>query len=180
MPSYHIDGPSGSGKSTVGRVLKQRGFRVIETDFEDGLSSWYDNQTDEKVITPPSQPYSKEWIDGHSWRWDIAIANELFESVGPEPVFFCGGTHNWKEFVDKYALQIGLWVSDNDVLKQRLQTREPQRYVDGSVELANQLEWNQKYPDFCRSTGMMIIDTCSKTSEEVADNILTISSTTKA
>jgi len=174
MPAIHVDGPSGSGKSTVGRVLKQRGFRVIETDFEEGLSAWYDNQTREKVVAMPEQPYPKEWLASHSWLWNLDRANELFDSVGKELVFFCGGAHNWKEFEDRFDTRIGLWVSDNATLTVRLQEREPERWSDGSAELTYMLEWNQKYPDFCRAAGIFVIDTFNKSTEEVTDSILSV------
>ena len=69
MPAYHITGPSGSGKSTVARILQQRGFRVIETDFEDGLSDWFDNKN-RRVTNMPEQPYPAQWLATHHWLWD--------------------------------------------------------------------------------------------------------------
>ncbi len=157
MSAYHISGPSGSGKSTVGRVLQQRGFRVIETDFEDGLSGWFNNATGEKVTEMPGQPYPAEWVSDHGWLWDKAKMNELLDSVGDESVFFCGGAHNEKDFFGSFVLRFGLCV-DGDTLVSRLQPREPERWVDGSVELKNQLEWNEKFKDYCTKTGAIVID----------------------
>ena len=100
MPAYHLSGPSGSGKSHVGRELGNRGFRVIETDFEPGLSSWVNKATKEKVTDLPPQPYPKEWVDAHSWLWDALRMGELIQEIDTEPVFFVGGAPNEKDFYD--------------------------------------------------------------------------------
>jgi len=170
MPSFHISGPSGSGKSTVGRVLQQRGFRVIETDFEDGLSGWYNNETGERVTEMPAQPYPKEWVNAHGWLWDKARMNELLDSVSDEPVFFCGGASNERDFKGSFEKRFGLCV-DGDTLVARLQPREPERWVDGSAELQRGLEWNDKFREFCISTGAIVIDS-SVSPDVVADTIL--------
>jgi hypothetical protein len=170
MSVYHISGPSGSGKSTVGRVLQQRGFRVIETDFQDGLSGWFDKDTGQKVTEMPPQPYTERWIEAHSWLWDKGKMNELLSSVGDETVFFCGGAHNEKDFYGSFEKRFGLCV-DGDTLVSRLQPREPERWVDGSTELNNQLEWNEIFKQFCIDTGAIVIDS-SVSPDIVADTIL--------
>lgn len=169
MSAYHIAGPSGSGKSTVGRVLRQRGFRVIETDFEDGLSAWYDNEG-RKVTEMPAQPYSADWVAAHRWLWDKGRMNELLGSVGVEPVFFCGGAYNERGFYASFEKRFGLWVN-SETLVARLQPREPERWVEGSPELMRQLEWNEKFKDFCIASGAIIIDS-SVSTDVVADTIL--------
>ena len=170
MAAYSVTGPSGTGKSTVGRVLQQRGFRVIETDFEDGLSAWFDNDTGDKVTDMPAQPYSKEWVDAHSWLWDKTRMNEFLDSVSDEPVFFCGGAFNEREFFSSFKMRFGLWVNEQSLIK-RLQEREPERWQDGSVELQQQLDWNNRFKDYCQQTGAIVIDS-SVRPEAVADSIL--------
>lgn len=170
MPAYHITGPSGSGKSTVGRVLQQQGFRVIETDFEDDLSDWFDTQTHERVTELPKQPYPKEWAATHRWFWDASRMSELLDSVGDEPVFFCGGANNEGDFWNSFRLHLGLCV-DGPTLKKRLQPREPERWVDGSAELKRNLEWNEKFRQVCIATGTIVIDSLVSP-DIVADTIL--------
>lgn len=170
MSAYHISGPSGSGKSTVGRVLQQRGFRVIETDFEDGLSGWHSIETGEKVTQMPAQPYPKEWVAAHAWLWNTVKMNELLDSVADEPVFFCGGAYNEKDFFSSFKKRFGLY-SDRDTLVARLQTREPERWKEGSAELLRGLEWNEKFKDYCKTTGAIVIDS-SVSPDSVADTIL--------
>ena len=170
MSAFSITGPCGSGKSTVGRVLQQRGFRVIETDFEDRLSAWFNNDTAERVTDMPAQPYTKEWVNAHSWLWDKSRMLELLGSVGIEPVFFCGGAFNEQEFFDSFELRFGLCTS-NDALVERLQVREPQRWMNGSVELQKQLEWNDQFINCCQKTGAIKINS-SVQPDIVADSIL--------
>lgn len=170
MPAYHIAGPSGSGKSTVGKILQQRGFKVIETDSEDGLSGWYNSDTSEKAIETPPQPYPKEWVDVHRWLWDKSKMNELLSSTGTEPVFFCGGAFNEKDFYGSFEKRFGLCV-DKDTMTERLQLREPERWANGSAELTRQLEWNEKFKDFCIASGAIVIDS-SVPADDVVDTIL--------
>lgn len=170
MSLYLISGPSGSGKSTVGRVLQQRGYRVIETDFEDGLSAWFDSNTGQKVTAMPAQPYPMEWVASHRWCWDDSRMRELIRSAGTDPLFFCGGAHNEVEFYSAFSKRFGLWVNDEMLIK-RLQSREPGRWANDSAELARMLEWNEKFKDYCREKGTIIIDG-SVSPDVVADSIL--------
>ncbi len=170
MPLYLISGPNGSGKSTVGRVLQQRGYRVIEADFEDGLSGWFESKTGFKVSVMPAQPYPREWFASHMWCWDRARMRALIESAGAETVFLCGGAHNETDFYSAFTRRFGLWVNSETLVK-RLQPREPKRWVDGSVELPHTLEWNEKFRDFCVKHGTIIVDS-SQSPDDIADTIL--------
>jgi shikimate kinase len=170
MPAYHITGPSGSGKSTVGRVLEKRGFRVIETDFEPGLTGWVHNKTKEKITETPPQPFPEEWVAAHGWYWNATRLDEILAEIGDESVFFVGGGHNEKEFYHLFEKRFGLFV-DSDTLVKRLQPREPERWLDGSVELKNLLDWNTRSKDFNKAHGAITIDS-SQDPEVIADFIL--------
>ncbi|HEX9595152.1 MAG TPA: hypothetical protein VF996_03435 [Candidatus Saccharimonadales bacterium] len=170
MPIYHISGPSGSGKSHVGRELVSRGFRVIETDFEPGLSAWVNKETGEKVEKTPKQPFPKEWVGAHVWLWDSIRLNELMEQSEPQPVFFVGGAHNQKDFYHLFNKRFGLYI-DTPTLIQRLQPREPERWADGSAELQGLIDWNERSKDYERSTGAILVDS-SQSVDIVADTIL--------
>ena len=98
--------------------------------------------------------------------------NELLSSVGTEPVFFCGGAFNEKDFYGSFEKRFGLCV-DKDIMTARLQQREPERWADGSAELSRQLEWNEKFKDFCIASGAIVIDS-SVSPNDVADTILSL------
>jgi shikimate kinase len=170
MSVYHISGPSGSGKSYVGRELGNRGFRVIETDFEPGLASWVNKESGKKVIELPPQPYPKEWVETHGWLWDAMKFNELVDETDDKPVFFVGGAHNQKDFYELFNKRFGLYV-DTPTLISRVQPREPERWADGSAELQGLIDWNERSKDYERSSGAILIDS-SVPVELVADTIL--------
>jgi shikimate kinase len=170
MSAYHITGPSGSGKSHVGRELNSRGYKVIETDFEPGLSSWVDKETGEKITELPPQPYRQEWVDAHAWLWDALKMRRLIEEVADKPVFFVGGAHNEKDFFHLFDKRFGLFV-DTPTIVSRLQPREPERWVDDSAELQQLMEWNERSKDYHHSNGALLVDS-SLPVEIVADTIL--------
>ncbi len=170
MNAYHITGASGSGKSHVGRELGKRGFRVIETDFEPGLSDWAHKETRQRA-EEPRQPFPTEWVEAHGWYWDRDKMHELVEGTGDVPVFFVGGAHNETEFYPLFRKRFGLFIDDKDELTRRLQEREPERWIDGSQELTNVLEWNDKSRAFNEQHGAISIDS-SQPVETIADVIL--------
>ena len=170
MPAYHITGPPGSGKSTVGKVLQKRGYKVIETDFEPGISAWVHMSTKKKATNPPPQPSPKDWVAAHRWLWDEATTKKVLAGIGDEPVFFVGGAHNEKELYHLFDKRFGLFL-DSDTMTKRLQAREPQRWRTGSAELAKILEWNKISKDFNDEHGAIPIDS-TQSPEAIADVIL--------
>ncbi len=170
MPAYHIAGSSGAGKSTVGKVLQQRGYRIVETDHEPGLSGWFENSSGRPVKHLPPQPFPADWLAAHSWLWQPRAFRRLAGSAGKKPLFLCGGAYNERDFYDCFEQRFGLWV-DDATLEARLGQREPERWRHDSVELANMLVWNRQFRDYCASTGAVVIDG-SLAPDEVALAIL--------
>jgi hypothetical protein len=176
MSSYLISGPNGTGKSTVGRVLQSRGFRVIETDTEPGVSAWFDNASGQKVNREdmPEYPVPAKWLAAHSWLWDRAKMNELFASVGPEPTFFVGGAYNEHEFMEDFYKRFALHTT-NENIKTRLQSEERgegNRWVDGSPSLLGALDWNSRFVHVSKANGAILIDS-TPAPDSIADTILT-------
>ena len=170
MPAYSIIGPSGSGKTTVGKELQERGYRVIDTDFEQGLSSWYNSKTGLKPASVPEQPYPRGWLANHIWGWSADKMNELLDSVDKDPVFFCGGANNYADFSQRFDKIFGLYT-DNQELKSRLQSREPQRWTDESVELQRMLVRNQQFLKDCEDSDIVLVDSLPSP-KHIADTIV--------
>jgi adenylate kinase family enzyme len=170
MPAYHITGPPGSGKSTVGKVLEKRGYRVIETDFEPGISAWVHMETKQKAVTAPPQPFPADWVAAHRWLWDEATTKKILADIGDEPVFFVGGAHNEKDLYHLFDKRFGLNI-DSDTMIKRLQAREPERWRDGSAELGKMLDWNTRSKEFNELHGAISVDG-SQDPEVIADIIL--------
>lgn len=173
MTAYYIAGSNGTGKSTVGEVLEQRGYRVIETDFEERLSAWCDIDTQRRIEPSemPRQPYPEDWVKSHVWLWDSGRMHELLSSISEEPVFFCGGADNSQDFYNSFTKRFGLYVPDLNTLRARLQNREPQRWVDGSSELAKSISRAAASKDLFISKGFIAIDS-STAPDNVANSIL--------
>ena len=96
--------------------------------------------------------------------------NTLLSTVGTDPVFFCGGAYNEKAFYGAFKNRFGLYV-DNSTLIERLQQREPERWVEGSAELERVIVWNEKFKAYCIATGAVVIDS-SLSPNMVANAIL--------
>lgn len=168
--AYSISGPSGSGKSTVGRELRKRGFKVIETDHEPGFSGWFNNKTGKRIVDLPPWPYPREWFEAHSWLWDSAQVEKLISNATSDPVFFCGGAYNEKDFYDLFNLRFALHA-DSQTLVSRLRSREPENWTDGSPALQKLLDWNSRFEAFSIKHGAILIDGTAPI-DKVADEIL--------
>lgn len=173
MSAYYIAGSNGTGKSTVGKVLQSRGFRVIETDFEQGLSGWFDIDTNVRIEASkmPIQPYSPQWVKSHGWMWNTDCMQRLLASVGDEPVFFCGGATNADVFYKSFSKRFGLYVQDVNILKTRLKAREPERWTDDSSELTKSLMRAANSQEYFLANDIIPIDS-SRSPDSVADSIL--------
>lgn len=169
MPAYLISGPSGAGKSTVGKYLTELDYKVIETDHEPGLSSFYDKVTNKKIENY-AFPLSKEQLDRYVWNWDREVLSQLLAKAEDQAVFFVGGANNEAKFFTKFRAIFAL-CAPNYVLKTRLQVREPHRWADGTAELNNTIEWNTKFRDYSIKNGSTIIDS-SQLPEIVTNDIL--------
>jgi shikimate kinase len=139
---YRIAGMSGTGKSAVGIDLRNRGYHVIDTDDEVGLSTWVHRETNQPVAEPSEQPFPQAWLDEHIWVWNVAKLRELIADPTRDMIFFCGGAHNEEDCSHLFDHTFFL-VLDDETLTARLQQREPQRWADGSPELQRVLEWNR-------------------------------------
>jgi len=170
MPAYLISGPNGSGKSSVGRELQKRGYKVIETDIEPDFSGWFNNKTGKKVVDLPLQPYTKTWFAAHSWLWDATKVKELVADGTSEPVFFCGGAYNEKDFYGLFDLCFALYA-DSETLVSRLRPREPKTWVDGAPTLLKLLDWNSRFEAYSKKHGAILVDSTAPITK-VVDEIL--------
>lgn len=170
MPAYLISGPSGAGKTTVGGYLASRGYSVIETDSEPGLSGYYHRISGVKATTKPEYPHPQEWLDSYVWNWDATVMKRLFEENKNKTIFFCGGAHNEKDFFDWVDVRFALATDNQDIIK-RLQEREPLRWLNDSPELNNMIDWNNRFKDYSKRVGAKLIDS-SQIPEKVADDII--------
>lgn len=172
MPLYLIDGPSGSGKSTLGRLLASWGQRVRDLDRAPGLCGWEGPEGLIPAAELPCPPAEREWLEQHRWIWIPARMESLIERERKhgQPVFFVGGAANSPGFADRFELHFGLHARP-EILKQRLQAREPGRWQDGSFELERMLERSRSWPARASERGIILIESDAGI-EQAAEEIL--------
>jgi hypothetical protein len=171
MEAFLIYGLSGTGKSSVGKALAAREYRVIETDNEQGMSTWINKKSGLKIpLEEARPPHTVDWLNDHSWDWDETYIHRLLDDATEQYVFFCGGANNARNFYPLFTKMFAL-VVDDATMKQRLQTREPERWADGTPELERMLAWNNGYVMDNIVDKPLFIDARNPV-EEVADDIL--------
>lgn len=108
--NYLVEGVSGTGKSAVWEELCRRGYCAINGDRE--LAYQGDPVTGEKV----------EGFCHEHHIWDVEKVRGLASNQDHEFTFFCGGSRNFKQFIDLFD---GVFVLDVDVdtLNERLDKR---------------------------------------------------------
>lgn len=108
--NYLIEGVSGTGKSSVCDELRRRGYVAIHGDRE--LAYQGDPTTGEKT----DGRYHEHHI------WDVEKVRRLAANQDDDAVFFCGGSRNFKQFIDLFDEVFVLNV-DVETLCERLDSR---------------------------------------------------------
>jgi broad-specificity NMP kinase len=114
--NYLIEGVSGTGKTSVCQELRRRGYAAINGDRE--LAYQGDPVTGKKTESLGSEAEAR-----HKHHiWDIEKVRRLVENRDDEATFFCGGSRNFKQFIDLFD-RIFILDVDAETLKERLDSR---------------------------------------------------------
>jgi gluconate kinase len=108
--NYLIEGVSGTGKSSICQELSRRGYAAIDGDRE--LAYQGDPTTGEKT----------EGFDHAHHIWHVEKIRRLAANRDDDATFFCGGSRNFKRFIDLFD-EIFILDVDADTLNERLDTR---------------------------------------------------------
>lgn len=108
--NYLIEGVSGTGKSCVCAELRARGYKAIDGDKE--LAYQGDPQTGQKTTG----------FTHENHIWDVKKVNKLAKNTDDEVAFFCGGSRNFRKFIDLFDKVFILDV-DSKTLDKRLDSR---------------------------------------------------------
>lgn len=108
--NYLIEGVSGTGKSSVCQELRRRGYVAINGDRE--LAYQGDPTTGEKT----------EGFSHEHHIWDVEKVRRLAANQDDEATFFCGGSRNFKQFIDLFD-EIFILDVDAETLNERLDSR---------------------------------------------------------
>lgn len=114
--NYLIDGVSGVGKTSVCHELRRRGYTAYNGD-RDLRRGKNDANGD------PLEKFPSAEMRHANNHWDVDKVRQLAADPSAEVAFFCGGTRNFKEFIDVFDKVFILDV-DAETLNYRLDTRE--------------------------------------------------------
>lgn len=126
MGKYLVVGRAGASKTAVSAELNTRGYTAFDSDAVDGLSSWVEYTTGEKVKLTNNTYVDRE---KYGWFWDTDIMENLTQTY--TDMFLCGGAVNDLEFIDQFDLTFVLRVSPA-VQIERLKNRTNNDYGQDS------------------------------------------------
>lgn len=114
--NYLVEGVSGTGKTSVCHELRRRGYAAINGDRE--LAYAGDPTTGEKT-----EGFGGEAEALHQHHiWDVEKVRSLAANQDDEATFFCGGSRNFKQFIDLFD-QVFILEVDVKTLNERLDSR---------------------------------------------------------
>jgi len=167
MNVYLINGPSGSGKSSIGNELQKRGYKVIDTDEELG---YYANLETNKEVVFPGKNVAEEWYSQNGWIWNKLRVEEVLDGA-TETTFFCGGALNENIFYPHFT-QIFRLMIDSDTLVRRIKNRGDDQNTNNPDFISRMLRFLQTAKSDGEKSGMIIVDTSSKSIRESTDELL--------
>lgn len=171
MSLVYITGISGSGKSAVLKELQSRGFEAYGTD-EDGVSAFFDNETNEILNDPPatSEQRTPEWRSHFTWKMRKDRVEELKNSAKDKDIYLLGVAANEGEVWDFFDVVMAL-VIDDETLKQRIAHRTDNDFGKSEHELKQIMDWQHNTNEAYAKFGHIIIDATQPISK-VTDDIL--------
>jgi len=120
--NYLIEGVSGTGKTSVCHELRRRGYAAINGDRD--LRYQADPTAGEKTEDVGHRlPTFLSAESRHAQNiWDVEKVSRLAANQDDEATFFCGGSRNFKQFMDVFD-EIFVLDVDAETLNQRLDSR---------------------------------------------------------
>ena len=120
--NYLIEGVSGTGKTSVCQELRRRGYVAINGDRE--LAYQGDPTTGEKTedFGHGLPTFLSPEICHAQNIWDVEKVRRLAANQDDEATFFCGGSRNFKQFIDLFD-EIFILDVDAETLNERLDSR---------------------------------------------------------
>lgn len=120
--NYLIEGVSGTGKTSVCHELRRRGYAALNGDRDLRYRGHPTTVENTEAVDPnPSTFASAEIRHAHN-LWDVEKVRRLAANQDDEVTFFCGGSRNFKEFIDVFD-EIFVLDVDVETLNERLDNR---------------------------------------------------------
>ena len=110
LKNYLIEGVTCTGKPSVCKELNKRGYTAIDGDNKLAY------QGDPKMGAP---------TDGHFHEHHIGDVKKVESLLNnkEEAIFFCGGSRNFEQFIDRFD-EVFVLDIDRKTLEKRLETRK--------------------------------------------------------
>ena len=107
--NYLIEGVSGTGKTSVCQELGRRGYAAIHGDRE---------------LRYQGRPttFASPQIRHANNLWDVEKVRRLAANQDDEVTFFCGGSRNFKQFIDLFD-EVFILDVNAETLNERLDSR---------------------------------------------------------
>jgi len=165
--NYLIEGVSGAGKTSVATELQQRGFHVIHGDRE--LAYKGDPETGEPMDVALFQSDDTKIAFRHRHHiWNVEKVRQLVADQEHAVTFFCGGSRNFRRFIDLFDEVFVLDV-DAATLLRRLAARPEDEFGGNLAERQFVLQLHATKEDL--PVGASAIDS-SRSLGVVVDDIL--------
>jgi shikimate kinase len=170
MALIYITGVAGTGKSTICQQLRQLGYTAYDADV-DGFMGWQHIASGEWVCGYDMPNYlSKSWFEEYQWALSRVRVEQAALEAANKPVFICGTSAN-DEDVHDLLHHVMFLTLDEQILRQRLATRDTNSFGKTEDELNHVLRWIQPAEEYYRNFGAFMLNAAEPV-EHVVSQIL--------
>jgi gluconate kinase len=132
VTNYLVEGVSGAGKTSVAEELERRGFHVVHGDRK--FAYYGDPETGAPLDWPAFDDEAERIAWGYAhWIWPVARVEAIIADQGVPVTFFCGGSRNSHQFIDRFDGVFVLEV-DAETLAARLRRRPDDEFGGRALE----------------------------------------------
>lgn len=167
MKKIYVTGVAGTGKTTVAEALQKRGFYTISIDETDGLCSWVDRETRQKV--KHSEELTREFTSKHQWVCDADYLKKLMD-VDEEVIFVLGITSNQSEYLNLFDTVVLLQCAP-EVFLERLKNRTNNTFGKDKAIRDHMLDWYEGFESRLIAKGAIPINAAMSV-EEVVEEVV--------
>ena len=166
MNKVYVTGVAGTGKTTIYEELVKRGFYAISIDETDGLCSWVNRETKEKVNSKVE--LNRDFTSKHQWICDVEHLKKI-TNVDEKVVFVLGVSSNQDDFLNLFD-KVLLLQCKPEVFIERLKTRTNNHFGKDKTVQDHMLTWYRNFEIKLLEKGAIPID-ANRSIDEVVDEV---------